>query len=111
MANYCFVVPILPGGADKMLAFIQNEIKNNPEHDRVVKSAGMTREQVWIQPTPMGDFAVVSYEVDDPAKTFRVLTDSTEPYAIKFRNLLKEAHGVDFSQPMPLNTLARNWAA
>jgi hypothetical protein len=111
MANYCFVAPILAGGADKMVSFIQDEITNNANHDRFVRSAGMTREQVWIQHTPMGDFAVVSYEVEDPATTFAALTNSTDPYAIKFRNFLKEAHGIDFSQPMPLNDLVLNWAA
>ena|ERR1035437_4750126 len=111
MANYCFVAPILAGGMDKVHSFIKDEITNNANHDRFNRSAGMTREQVWVQHTPMGDFAVVSYEVDDPAKTFAALASSTDPYAVKFRNFLKEVHGIDFSQPMQLNERVLNWVA
>jgi hypothetical protein len=64
MANYCFTAPILPGGEEKVRRFVQDEIQHNPNHDRVFQKAGISREQVWIQRTPMGDFAVASYEID-----------------------------------------------
>src|SRR3990170_1714017 len=111
MSNYCFVAPILPGGEDKMKAWIKDEVKNNADHDRVMLQAGVSREQVWIQHTPMGDFAVSSFETDDPGKTFKVLTNSNDPWAAKFRDLLSKAHGIDFSQPMPLNELVADWQA
>ena len=111
MANYCFVAPILPGGLDRMHAFIKNEITNNASHDEFLRSAGMSREQVWVQKTPMGDFAVVSYEVEDAGKVFAAVATSNHPYAVKFRNHLKAAHGIDVTQPMELNERVLNYQA
>lgn len=92
-----------------MKTWIKDEVYNNANHDRVMLQAGISREQVWIQHTPMGDFAVSSFETEDPAKTFKVLTHSNDPWAIKFRDLLSQAHGIDFSKPMPLNELVADW--
>ncbi|MDR3576857.1 MAG: hypothetical protein P4L50_23575 [Anaerolineaceae bacterium] len=112
MANYCFVAPILAGGVDRMHTLIKNEITNNAaSHDAFLRSAGMSREQVWIQHTPMGDFAIVSYEVEDPAKTFSAIATSTHPYAVKFRNHLTAAHGIDFTKPMDMNERLLDWHA
>jgi len=111
MANYCFVAPILEGGLDRMHAFIKNEITNNASHDEFLRSAGMSREQVWVQHTPMGDFAVVSYEVEDAAKVFAAVATSSHPYAAKFRAHLKAAHGIDVTQPMELNQRVLDWHA
>ncbi len=111
MANYCFVTPILEGGVDKVHSFIKNEITNNASHDEFMRSVGLSREQLWIQHTPMGDFAVASFEVEDTAKTFAAIATSTHPYAVKFRNHLKTAHGVDLTQPMELNQRVLDWHA
>jgi len=87
----------------------QNEIHDSTGHDKVFHEAGITREQVWIQRTPMGDFAVASFEVEDPAKAFKVIATSTDPWAARFRDFLKQAHGVDVKQPMALNEQLVNW--
>jgi len=109
MANYCYCVPILPGGEEKMKQWITNEVKGSASHDRVFHEAGITREQVWIQRTPMGDFAVASFEVESPEKAFKVLGSSTDPWAARFRDLLKQAHGVDVKQPIKLNEQIADW--
>ena len=111
MSNYCFVAPILPGGEDTMKVWIHENLNKNADHDRVMRQAGVSREQVWIQHTPMGDFAVSSFETDDPGKTFKTFTNSNDPWAAKFRNMLTKAHGIDFSHPMPLNELVADWHA
>jgi hypothetical protein len=59
----------------------------------------------------MGDFAVVSYEVEDAAKTFAAVAISSHPYAAKFRAHLKAAHGIDVTQPMELNQRVLDWHA
>lgn len=69
----------------------------------------MSREEVWIQYTPMGAFAVSSFETDDPGKTFKILANSNDPWAAKFRNMLSKAHGIDFSNAMPLNEQVAEW--
>jgi hypothetical protein len=109
MANYCFAAPILPGGEQLVRKWIKENIVNNADHDRVFRSAGVSREQVWIENTPMGALAVVSFEVKDPAQAFKVLGSSTDPWAVRFREFTAKAHGIDFAKPMPLNELASDW--
>jgi hypothetical protein len=109
MSNYCFTAPILPGGEERMKNWLKNEIHGSAGHDKVFHEAGITREQVWVQRTPMGDFAVASYEVESPEKAFKVLASSTDPWAARFRDLLKQAHGIDVKQPMKPNELVADW--
>ena len=111
MSNYCFVALILPGGEDTMKVWIHENLNKNADHDRVMRQAGVSREQVWIQHTPMGDFAVASLETSDPGKTFQVLTNSKDPWAAKYRDFLTKAHGIDFSKTMPVNELVGDWQA
>jgi hypothetical protein len=59
---------------------------------------------------PQGDFAVASYETVNPEKSFKVLATSDKPWAIKFREHLKKAHGLDIAQSsMQLNEALVNW--
>ena len=110
MANYCFTVPILPGGIELARKWNQENIVDNKEHDEVFKEAGISREQVWIQHLPQGDFAVASYETDNPEKSFKVLATSNKPWAVKFREYAKKAYGIDFGGPPPsLNEMIIDW--
>jgi hypothetical protein len=110
MGNYCFTVPILPGGLELVRKWNQENIVDNKEHDEVFKTAGISREQVWIQHLSQGDFAVASYETDNPKKSFKVLATSNQPWAIKLREHLKRAHGIDIAQSsMQINEVAVNW--
>jgi hypothetical protein len=100
--NYCFIVPILPGGVELMRKWKEENIINNKEHDEVFRAAGISREQVWIQHLPQGDFAIASYETNDPKQSLKVLATSNEH--------LKKAHGLDIAQsPMKLNELVVYW--
>lgn len=89
----------------------EENVVSSEEHDLVMKAAGVSREQVWVQHLPQGDFAVAMYETDDPELSFRVLATSNEPWAIRFREHLKKAHGVDLSTGHPplLNKTAVDW--
>jgi hypothetical protein len=74
VSNYCFRVPILPGGIEQMRIWNEQNIVNNKEHDEVFRAAaGISRELVWIQHLPQGDFAIVSYETNDPEQSFKIL--------------------------------------
>ena len=78
----------------------------------MLKAAGISREQVWIQHTSQqGDLAIASYETEDPEQSFKVLATSNEPWAAKFREHLKKAHGIDITQSsnMQLNRLLADW--
>ena len=110
--NYCFTIPILPGGIELMKKWNEENIVNNKEHDTVFMTAGITHEQVWIQHLPQQnqDFAVVCYETSDPEQSFKVLATSDEPWAAKFREHLKNAHGLDIVQTsIKLNELLIDW--
>ncbi len=109
MANYCYAVPILPGGENLMLKWIKENVVNNKDHDRVFRAAGISREQVWIQQTPQGALAVVNFEVKDAGKAFMTLGSSTDPWAVSFREFLLQAHGIDVSKPAPLNEQVADW--
>ena len=112
-ANYCFIAPILLGGIELMKKWNEENIVNNKEHDAVFLTAGITREQVWIQHMPQQqnqDFAIACYETNDPEQSFKVLATSDEPWAVKFREHLKKAHGLDIAQSPPqINELVVNW--
>jgi hypothetical protein len=110
--NYCFIASILPGGIELMKKWNEENIVNNKEHDEVLSDAGITREQVWIQHMQQQnqDFAIASYETNDPEQSFKVLTTSNKPWAVKFRQHLKNAHGLDIAQsPIQINELLVNW--
>jgi hypothetical protein len=108
--NYCFIAPILPGGIELIRRWNKENIVNNKEHDEVFRAAGISCELVGIQHLSQGDFAVASYETNDPEQSFKVLATSNEPWAGKFREHLKKAHGLDITQAaMQLNELVVNW--
>ncbi len=109
MINYSYFVPILPGGEELMRKWIDEYIVDNPDHDRVFRQAGVTAEQVWIQRTPKGDFAVCTFAVEDPERAFRTVATSSDEWAVQFRDFLKRAHGIDVTQPMPLNEMVADW--
>ena len=94
-----------------MQKWISEKITDNLEHDAFHKENGISREQVWLQRTPMGTFAVVSMEVEDPGHVFHAIGNSQDPYAVGFRDLLKTAHGFDPSQAAPLNEQVVDWQA
>jgi hypothetical protein len=111
--NYCFTIPILPGGIELMKKWNEENIVNKKEHDAVFMTAGITHEQVWIQHMPQQqykDFAIACYETSDPEQSFKVLATSDEPWAVKFREHLKNAHGLDIAQTsIKLNELLIDW--
>ncbi len=109
MANYCFAVPILPGTESLIQNWIREGVVNNKEHDKALRAAGISREQVWVEHTPQGSFAVVSLEVKDAGSALKALGSSTDPWAVKLREFLLKAHGIDFSKPAPLNEQVVDW--
>jgi hypothetical protein len=46
------------------------------------------------------DFANASYETSDSEQSFEVLDTSDEPWAVKFREHLKNAHRLDIPQSL-----------
>jgi len=100
----CFAAPLLPGttSADReeMLSCWTGE--RHDDHTASRQRHGITREAVWIQPTPAADLAVVLIEADDLSSALLGLATSQEPFDIWFREHLKAVHGMDLAQGMTL---------
>ena len=105
MINYCMALPILPDKMELVKKFAQEHGGHTQEHDEFYKIAGVTREQIWIQRSPPGsgapDLEIASIETGDLANTFKEFATSNHPWAVRFRDYAKKAHGVDFAGPLP----------
>lgn len=103
MANYAFVQPIKPGMTQRWRELV-SEIKGPRKAEIAAsrKSAGLTREEVWLQSTPMGDMAVVYWEAPDINRVFKTLMTSTAPIDKWFaKEVFVGVHGMDPSAPPP----------
>jgi len=113
MVNYCFALPILPGGVEEIKKFAQENTKTK-DHDEFYQIAGVSREHVWIQRAPPGsgapDLEIVSMETNDPSQMFEEFATSNHPWAIKFREYAKKAYAVDLTgSPPPPNENIVAW--
>jgi hypothetical protein len=103
MARYAFSAPIQPGKMDAWKRYTA-EMKGPRKAELVAsrKKAGLKQEHVWLQHTPMGDFAVVYWEADDAGKVFQYFMTSNDAFDKWFRDkVLVETHGMSPSTPPP----------
>ena len=103
MATYAFFTPIKPGKTDTWKQYV-NEMTGARKAELAAsrKRVGLTREDVWLQQTPMGDFAVVYWEAADIGNVFHGLMTSQDPFDAWFREkVFGEIHGIDPTGPMP----------
>ena len=98
-------MPVLPGKEQVWRDFV-GQLDSPDVRDEYADSrraAGMRRETVWSQQTPDGRLlAVVMMETDDVDALMGNLTTSDDPFSRRFREFLREVHGVDItSDPLP----------
>lgn len=95
MALHAIVAPILPGKVDAWKAFVE-ELGGVrcAEFDASRRELGL-RERVYLQETPQGAFAVVTWEGAEPQKAMQMIGMKTGPFAEWFRSKVKELHGLD----------------
>ncbi len=103
MASYAFIVPVAKGKTAKWKTYIKEMTgTKGKEFKDSRKKLGFTSEQVWLQKTPMGDFAVVYWEAKDIAKVYKGLLTSTSPFDKWFQEkILTEIHGINPKDKMP----------
>ncbi len=113
MARYAFINPVVAGKVEAWRSYIKEMTgPRNKEFKEFRKKVGLAVERVWLQHTPMGDFAVVYWEAEDISKVFEGLIKSDAPFAKWFRDkILVEVHGMDFSKPLPMNELMLDFKA
>ena len=102
MALFAVAFPVAPGKSEMWQAFMDE--LNGPRREEFVASrrAVGVRERVFLQSTPMGDLAIVTFEGDDPAASFAQIMNADDDFTKWFSSQSREAHGFDpSSQPMP----------
>ena len=98
----CFTPPLLPGtsAADRDAMHSCWTGERHDEHTASRRRHGITRESVWIQPTPGGDVAVVLFEATDLASAMLGLATSEADFDRWFREHLLAVHGIDLASGM-----------
>jgi hypothetical protein len=103
MPSIGFVVPLLPGKTDTdreaMISCWRGD--RQPDYERSRKNLGITREAVFIQTTPDGDFAVVYWEAEDVVAGLRGLATSDDPFDSWFRDHVRDVHGINVEDGFP----------
>jgi hypothetical protein len=112
MASLALVLPILPGKTEvvrKMFRTLKSE--KWKDYDRAQRKAGVKKERDFLQSSPMGDMLIVYLEQDDFSKAFSELAASKDPFDVWLKKEVKNATGIDFSQPPsgPLPELLSSW--
>ena len=100
----CLALPLLPGATvrdrDEMMASWRGE--RAAAHRASRARHGITRETVWIQPTPAGDLAILLLESNDLASALSSVAASSEPFDVWFRGHVMAVHGIDLTAEMKL---------
>ena len=101
MAEFSFVVPILPGKTEawrKAIADIKGARWD--EYKRSRKVLGIKREQACLQHTPGGDMVVVHIEAKDPAAVLPAMLAGVTQFDAWFLDtVLRGVHGMDPKGP------------
>lgn len=96
-------VPIVPGKQEVWEAWIAE--LNGPrkaEFDDMNQRLGLTGHRAWLQRTPDGQSLVIAVHDGPGADAFMgKLASSDNEFDVWFRGKIEEAHGMDFSAPMP----------
>ena len=103
MASIAFVLPILPGKEDVDRTTLQG-FATGDEKDAFAasqRSHGIKRHAVWHQQTPDGAVAIVLLEADDIERALGGSAASQEPFDQRFREFIRDVHGVDISSDPP----------
>ncbi len=102
MATYAFMSPILPGMTEAWRKWKQDLLSaKRAEFLDSRKRSGITRERIFLQHTIRGDFQVVVWECEDPAKALGGL-DLKNAFDVWFASQLEKFHGIRVSDSGPV---------
>jgi L-rhamnose mutarotase len=105
MTHYALTAPIKNGKTASFKTLL-HEMQTTRERELKDsrKRMGIEKEEVWLQHTPNGDFAVIYWECKNPDQAMKAMMSSEEPFDKWFREkVLVDVHGFDPSQTMPMN--------
>lgn len=101
MALFAIAFPILPGKTPAWQAFIKELAGARKGQFDASRRALGVRERTFLEPTPMGDFVIVTLEGDDPAGAFARFAEGTDEFTTWFKAQALDTHGVDLAAPPP----------
>ena len=98
-----FIAPLFPGKTETdriaMTSCWRGERKEAYGASR--QRLGITREAIFIQPTPGGDVAVVYWEADDVEAALKGMATSQDPFDAWFRDHVRDVHGINVEDGFP----------
>src|SRR5438445_798554 len=68
------------------------------EYESSRRRMGVTSQTTFLQKTPMGDFALIHLTGPDVHKTFHIMSESQDPWDVRWRQMTQSLHGVDFAR-------------
>lgn len=90
---FAAALPILPGQTERVKRFGEEIASVREEYDELNTKATLSRHVVFLQETPMGNFAIHVMEADDLSKIGREFTGSKhDEWWLDF---LRDVHGID----------------
>jgi hypothetical protein len=113
MPSIGFIAPLLPGKTEidrsAMISCWCGDRRNGHQASR--QRLGITREAIFIQPTPSGDVAVVYWESDDLDVVFKGIATSNDPFDRWFRDHVRDVHGMNVEDGFPPPELVMDYRA
>jgi hypothetical protein len=104
---YVLAAPVLSGKLEKWKSMMK-EVKGprRKAYQASRKKMGIKHERVFLQHSPMGDFALVSFEGKDTSRVIEKFMKSKDPFDMWFAKNLQEIHGIEVStSPMEINEI------
>jgi hypothetical protein len=81
MASIAMALPILPGQAEGIRRMREEALgPRRSEYEEARRRMGVTKEKAWVQSTPMGEMALVYWEVEGPQRALRQLAESQDQF-------------------------------
>ncbi len=113
MAAMTFTVPLVNGMTEHWKqAVAQLTGPRAAEHAASRQRAGITRELVCLQHTPMGDMVCVMLEGSDPMGSMKTLMESQDPFDRWFaKTVFVESHGMTPTDQPPVPEVMIDWKA
>jgi hypothetical protein len=98
---FAMAVPILPDKTDAWQKFLKE--LNTTWYSQFCDSRKKLNihERTFLQKTPMGDFAIVTLEGENPEVAFAGFAEGNDEFTNWFIEQVKEIHGFDLRQPPP----------
>ena len=109
MTILAYALPLLPGGAERLLRTAEELAERRDEYEALNHAAGLRRHIEFLERSPVGDLHLVVYETDDPSRLGRSFSDSE--YDRWWVARLKDLYGVDASAgPPPSPEVTQIWS-